>query len=356
MRVPVVLLTGVHPDALAATVVGLQFDLPHAVVVRHSLDPERQTLERIVSDLTGIVEHEVIELDHACVSCALREDVLPTLERVARDPRWRTVIAHLPIGAQATQVCAVLARDTRLARYLRVASVVNPLDGPGLADDLLGDRLLADRGLHSSRDDRRGLGEVGAAMIEYADVVTVHGTVAPADLDLVRTLARPGVRVVTDTADLDPLLVTGQLHQHGQTHAWTDPARTEAAPVPASASVWTADLRSTHAFHPGRLLDGLDALGSGRHRSRGCFWLPTRPHRLLVWDGAGGQLSVGDGGPWAGRSPFTRIWLTGLGTAPAHLQDAFDRMLLTDAERASTSWEVGYDGFEPWLGEIRDVA
>lgn len=356
MRVPVVLLTGVHPDALATTVVGLQFDLPHAVVVRHRLDPGRQVLERIVSDLTGIVEHEVIELEHACVSCALREDVLPTLERVARDPRWRTVIAHLPIGAQATQVCAVLARDTRLARYLRVASVVTALDGPDLADDLLGDTLLADRELHSAREDRRGVGEVAGAMIEYADVVTLNGPVAPSDLDLVRTLARPGAHVVTDTADLDPLLVTGQLHSHGRTHAWIDPAGTDTTSAPASASVWTADLRSTRAFHPGRLLDGLDALGSGRHRSRGCFWLPTRPHRLLVWDGAGGQLSVGDGGPWAGRSPRTRILLTGLGTAPVHLQAAFDAMLLTEQERGSTSWQVTDDGFEPWLGEIRDVA
>lgn len=36
--------------------------------------------------------------------------------------------------------------------------------------DLLGDDLLADRGRHTSGEDRRGVGEVLAAMIEYADV------------------------------------------------------------------------------------------------------------------------------------------------------------------------------------------
>lgn len=356
MRVPVVLLTGVHPDALATAMVGLQFDLPHAVAVRHRIDPERRILERMVSDVTGIVEHEEIELAHACVSCALREDILPTLERVARDPRWRTVIAHLPVGTLASQVCAVLARDTRLARYLRVASVVTPLAGPDLVDDLLGDVLLADRGLHSSDDDRRGLGETAAAMIEYADVVAVEGAADPAARDLVRRLARPDATLLDACADLDPFTITGQLHRHEITRAWVGPVRSGPPVDQPSPYGWTVELTSDRPFHPVRLLDGLDALGGGRHRSRGCFWLPTRPGQVLVWDGAGGQLSVGDGGFWAGRAPRTRLLLTGVGIRPAHLEAAFEGLLATPEELAADQWNPVIDGFEPWLGTIRDVA
>lgn len=355
MRVPVVLLTGVHPEALAAAMVGLQFDLPHAVAVRHHLDPEANALTRVVSDVTGIVEHVRIDLDHACVSCALREDVLPTLERVGRDPRWRTVIAHLPVGTHASQVCAVLAQDDRLARYLRIASVIAPLTGPGLIDDLLGDTLLADRGLHTAIDDRRGLGETAAAMVEYADVVAIEGAPDEATRDLVRRLARPDATVLDACADLDPLVVTGQLHRHGATRAWVDPVRTGPTAVRSSPYGWCLELASPRPFHPQRLIDGLDALGGGRHRSRGCFWLPTRPDRVAVWDGAGGQLSVGDGGPWAGRERRTRLLLTGVGAQPARLEDAFASLLATDAELAG-SWRLPYDGFEPWLGEIREVA
>ena len=100
MRTPVVLLTGVDPEAMATAMVSLQFDLPNAVAVRHRirhLADDWSVLRRTVSDVTGVVERHEVELDHACVSCAIREDVLPTLERLAADGRWASIVAHLPL-------------------------------------------------------------------------------------------------------------------------------------------------------------------------------------------------------------------------------------------------------------------
>jgi G3E family GTPase len=355
MRIPVVLLTGVDPDAMAAAMVGLQFDLPAAVAVRHTIDVERSVLTRTVSDVTGVVEHEEIDLAHACVSCAIREDVAPTLERLARAGRWESVVAHLPVGAAAAQVCAVVGHDPRLARHLRVSGVVTALDGPGVVDDLLGDALLAERGRHSSDDDRRGVGEVAAAMVEYADVVVTHGPTEPVGTELVVALARPDARVAQGVEHLDGALLTGTLHRHGRTTAWADAVRSTPLPPRDARHAWRRELASHRAFHPGRLLDDLARLGGGRHRSRGCFWLPTRPGQVLVWDGAGGQLSVGSGEPWGTRVPLTRLVLTGVGTPPAHLDDAFASMLLTDDE-AHHGWLLAEDGFEPWLGPIRRIA
>jgi hypothetical protein len=62
MRVPVVLVTGVDPTAMSAVTVGLQWDLPSAVAVQHRIDPERQVLHRIVSDMTGVLDREEITL------------------------------------------------------------------------------------------------------------------------------------------------------------------------------------------------------------------------------------------------------------------------------------------------------
>lgn len=352
------LLTGVSPNAMATTMVGLQFDLPHAVAVRHSIDVEEQVLERVVSDVTGVIEREETMLEHACVSCALREDIIPTLERLAKDGRWRTVIAHLPVDAEATQVCNVLAWDTRLARHVRVASVVTALAGGTLVEDLLGDSLLVERQLHSSYEDTRGVGEVAASMTEYADVVVVTDASEPSGVELVRALVRPKARVIAGAEMVDAALVSSNLHHHATASAWASPVRTCQLDELASEHVWQVDLRSEQAFHPGRLLDGLDRLGGGRHRSRGCFWLPTRPGQVLVWDGAGGQLSIGNGEGWGKRSPLTRLVLTGIGSAPSYLRETFDDLLLTptEAPAGSTSWHDREDGFEPWLGPIREVA
>ncbi len=358
MRTPVVLITGIDPGPMAAVAVGLQWDLPNAVVVRHHIDVERQVLERVVSDVSGVIEREDIELEHACVSCAIREDVVPTIERCARDGRWKTVLAHLPLGAEAGQVCSVMAWDTRLARHVRVASVVTALAGEDLVEDLLGDQLLHERGRHSSEEDSRGVGEVACGMVEYADVVVVTAPGEATALDLVRTLARPDATVVPGSEFVEAAHVAGQLHSHPRTNAWASPLATpELGPV-ASPSVWRLELSSPRAFHPERLLADLERLGAGRHRSRGCFWLPTRPGHALVWDGAGGQLSIGTGEAWGRRTPLTRIVIAGVGTAPAHLADAFEELLVRPDEAllANRGWDTSEDGFEPWLGEIRESA
>ncbi|WP_370288113.1 GTP-binding protein [Nocardioides sp.] len=360
MRTPVVLLTGVDAASMAGAMVSLQFDLPGAVAVRHEIDVEAQTLLRVVSDLSGVVETERIDLAHACVSCAIREDVVPTLERLAATGRWQTIVAHLPVGAEARQVCGVLAWDTRLARRLRIASVVTALSGAGLADSLLGEDLLVERGVQTSDDDRRGVGEVACAMVEYADVVVLDGLEGEIDRDgwaLVRTLARPDAAVVRGVVDLTADLVLSRRHQHGATEAWAGNVLEAEAPQPAGSMVWRLDLRSEHAFDPVLLLDDIEVLGAGRHRSRGCFWLPTRPGDALAWDGAGGQLSIGLAEPWGRRRPFTRLLLIGLGTPPLHLIPEFDRLLAPGATaRATTGTATAEDGFEPWLGPIEGVA
>ncbi|MFW6772697.1 GTP-binding protein [Nocardioides sp. CPCC 205120] len=359
MRTAVVLVTGVAPDAMAAAQLSLLWDLPDAVAVRHHIDLDRGVLERVVSDLTGVVEHVEVELEHACVSCALREDVLPTLDRLARDGRWRSVVAQLPVGAEADQVCGVLARDPRLARRLRLAAVVTALPDATLVDDLLGDETLAERGLATSHDDERGVGEVACSMVEFADVVVTTGAVGtPTGPELLRALARPDVPVVRG-ADLlaGSDLVARPPHQHSRSRAWASHVRELPLPVPGSADVWTLELVSDRPFHPERLLDGLESLALGRHRTRGCFWLPTRPGRALLWEGAGGQLSIGDGEPWGDRVPRTQLAFTGTGEPPLHLATAFEGLLVPRAAFGrGIGWHQAEDGFEPWLGPVRDVA
>ncbi len=356
MQTPIVVVTGVDPDAMATTMVGLQFGLPDAVAVRHHIDVERQVLTRTVSDLGGVLEQQETLLEHACVSCAIREDILPTLERLARAGRWQSVVAHLPVGGEAGQVCWVLARETRYARLLRVSAVVAAIGTHDPVRDLLGDDLLAERGVHSSYDDRRGIGEVLGAMVEHADLIVVDGDAPPIARGLVRTLARPDATVVTGATDLDAATLTGGLHQHSRTQAWTAPTRAHDLPLTGVEGIWQLDLRSSRPFHPSRLLASLEKLGVGPHRSRGCFWLPSRPGRVIAWDGAGGQLSIGHDGPWGTRSPFTRLVLTGVGVAPEHARAAFAEMLAHPSEAGRDGWQVSEDGFEPWLGPIRDAA
>lgn len=358
MRTPLVVVTGVDPAAIDAAMVGLSWDLPGAVAVRHRINPESQVLTRIVSDASGIVEHIDIPLEHACVTCALREDIVPTLERLGRDQRWRSIVAALPASAEADQLGNVLARNGTLNRFLRLVGVVASVSAGNLVHDLLADDLLHERGWHTNPFDERGVGETACALIEYADVTVLDQDPGAEGLDLVRALARPGANVVTGHHQVDTPEILQGLHSHQATTAWSATLRTADLPPLRDGEAWRISLTSMRAFHPERLLDQIERLGTGRHRSRGSFWVPTRPDAVLQWSGAGGQLSIGSFDSWGRRMPETKLLFTGVGELPADLAVAFDDFLLTpiEASQNQAAWRVHEDGLEPWLGDIRDVA
>lgn len=351
-------VTGTDPVAMDTTLLSLAWDLSRAVSVRHRINPESQVLTRTVSDSSGVVEHEQIQLEHACVSCALREDIMPTLHRLALDGRWDAIVSGLPTATEAGQLAHLLSTDSRLARHLKLSTVVAAVAAGNVVHDLLSDDLLRERGAHTNPGDDRGVGEVTCAQVEFADVVVLAGDADDAEMDLVRALARPDAQHVTGTDLLDGAALTAHRHQRSAAAAWSSPESWSELPPLGPSEAWRLDLSTPRAFHPERLLDQIERLGSGPYRSRGTFWVPTRPGSALEWSGAGGQLSIGSYSNWGRRTPHTRLIFTGLGATPPELVTAFEDLLLspTEALLDQRSWDVPDDGLEPWLGDIRDIA
>lgn len=370
-------VTGVDGRAQAAATLGLQFDLPSAVVVHHRLDIPANRLHRTVADITGVLEEEVVDIEHACATCALREDILPTLQRLAEIGRWEAIIARLPVSASADQLCKVLHGSPEAAPDVRIGGVVCAVDGLTLVDDLTGSATLEDEGRAAHPGDDRGVGETLAGLVEYADVITAHtpdvGRTRGRGLDLVRALARPDAIVTSGWPGLGAEALLQGLRDHDRAEAWVAEVRRGVLPARTPEGTWRLELSSDRPLHPDRLSEHVEVLGAHRYRARGCFWLATRPGELCVWDGAGGHLSIGAVGPWhPGRPAITRIVVTGLDAAGSDgdadggaddigaddLRAAFEACLLTDAEMAERGpyWEVAHDGLEPWLGAIRRVA
>lgn len=356
---PVILVGGVAADAMATVTLGLQWDLPRAVVVAHRIDLGRQVVTRTVSDATGLLDTAELDVEHACVSCAIREDIVPTLERLCADGRWGAVVALLPVAAECAQVCRVVAWAPQRVQHVHIAASVVALDAASIRDDLLGNDLLADRGLHTADDDRRGVGEVACSMVEYADAVVMVGEVDTQARELVETLARPTALLVGEGEHLDAATLAAGLHDHAMSEEWVAAVRRSRIDRGSRRShVWLRDLYADRPFHPERLRANLDGLGGGPRRTRGCFWLPTRPLQVCSWEGAGGQVGVGHAGAWRRSEPVTRIVAVGLDDGADEVSAAFEAALLSaaEAERRGQIWEVDSDGYEPWLGPVGRVS
>jgi G3E family GTPase len=346
IMLPVVIVSTVDPVLRETALLSLLTDLPGTGVLRQDLDPESGSLRRIVSDERGIHEDVTRLLEHTCLGCAIREDSLPALEAMVAAGRWKRIVWALPVSAQSLPAARPLCAEGAVVG-VQLAAVVCVVDADQVEADLMGDALLADRQLALSADDRRSVGEAVAAQLEHADLVLTTGS-DPVGLTLADHLR--GRRTLRSALfNTRATQVFAPRHSPRHAEARVDPCRIQAPDAPDAHGVWSLDLLSPRPVHPGRFIEGLDELAGRRVRSRGRFHLTTRPGRVGVWDAAGRQLSIGDGGRWRVGTPSTRLVFTGVDDDRARIAEGFARMLMTDAELAGSRPTA--DGLDNWLGD-----
>lgn len=369
--IPVSVLAGSDPVLRDSALFGLLMDAPGVVAVRHDIHPDH--LRRVVLDATGVIDDVLVPLEHACLSCAVREDAVPTIARLAHDGRWDHVLLALPVSAEPLPAARALAAATAPGETLahtRVATSVALVDAGTLQQDLFGDDTLAERDLELTADDERSVGEALAAQIEQADLVVACGSepLSATTSGLLDRLRGAGTRRVDGLHALSAHDLATGTHSPSRAERRAHPLGARLVTGPGSAPgdrSWTLELRSPLPFHPERLLDRIEDLSSGGLRARGVFHVADRPGLACLWDGAGGQLAVADLGPWsevcAGTAPHTRIVVVGVaddrGAGPGlqddrqRLREAFHAALCTPEELAAgVEWLWREDHLAPWLG------
>lgn len=353
-RVPCVVVAAADPtlrDELCWTILG---ELPASRMLRYDVVtlPAGPGFRRTVSQSGCVLDQREIDVTTNCMTCALRIDLLVALEQLRRTG-LQPVVLGLPVGTNLASVLAALGADITIEPPLSPADIrevvlaVNPAT---LIDDLTGDDLLADRAQQWGESDRRSVGEVLAAAIDFADHVVPGDSHEPTAHAMLAHLA--GDRTISQTDLAGSALLNGR-RDRDTARRRIDPRHTSPPGTTTVAGAWTLDLASWRPAHPERLNRRLPDLATGRLRGRGRFWLPTRPHTLCVWDNAGSQLSIGDGGDWNGSPPSTRLVITGIDIPDRdRILIAFDDMLMTDSElvRGLPSWIGRDDGLDAWLG------
>ncbi|WP_232820145.1 GTP-binding protein [Brachybacterium sp. YJGR34] len=348
---PVVVLTAVDPVLGNALTTSLLLDAEEAVALRYELVPESTVLRRLVVAAGGVIEDERVDLDHPCVSCAMREDATAVLARLARTPGIGAALLAPPGSADPAVVVGAL-RPHQDLWHLAGATVV--VDADAAVEDLLGDDTLAERGLRWGAGDGRSVGEALAAQIEFSDRIVLEGDPAGPGAELLEHLRAPDQHRVEGLYALEAAALFGGALDHARALRRRDARCVEPHDGPAVHGTWTLDLSSPRPFHPDRLLENIEALGGGRLRGRGRFWVPDRPDSICQWDGAGGQVSIGAVWRTGTELPTTRLVVTGIDPADRRrVARAFERSLLSEREWADglAPWLGAEDRLAPWLGE-----
>ncbi|WP_320782533.1 CobW family GTP-binding protein [Streptomyces sp. CRN 30] len=312
---PVVIVGGLHADARRATVEQLLAEVPGGVVLHHDLATAAAgTVVRTVRDASGLLSAGEAPLVNDCACCALREDLVPELRRLADAGAVPLAVVELWDSVEPKAMAEVVT-----AGGFTVTGVITAVD-PALVLPCLGNGDdLADGGLAAAATDQRTVADTFARQLEYAPVLALADSPEADDEDheLLAQLHPTARRVpIGQTARRvpidhgDPISPRSELVKAA--FAGFDVEAAAAAQHPACAllpadadahGVATLVWRRRRPFHPERLYAALEDLTCAAARSRGRFWLADKADTLLHWDAAGGALCVEGAGPWLASLP-----------------------------------------------------
>ncbi|GGY87242.1 cobalamin biosynthesis protein CobW [Streptomyces olivaceoviridis] len=305
-RLPVAIVAGLHADARRAAVEQILRTVPGSVALHRDLTSAvDRVVHRTVRDADGLLGSGDAPLVNDCACCALREDLVPELLRLATEGTYRLVVVELWDSVEPQAMAGVVASAGAPLALTGVATAVDlALVLPYLSN---GDDL-ADVGLAAAPTDQRTVADTFARQLEYPTVIALG------DGDSCDEVADDTDRALL--AQLTPGARSVRVESGGALgaalSAGFDVAAAAARVHPACAllpqscdehGVSTFVWRRERPFHPQRLYAALEDLACAAARSRGRFWLADRPDTLLSWDAAGGALCVESAGPWLAALP-----------------------------------------------------
>ncbi|PMR68905.1 zinc metallochaperone GTPase ZigA [Halomonas heilongjiangensis] len=336
-------------------------------------------------------EERLVEMSNGCICCTLREDLLVEVGRLAREGRFDQLVIESTGISEPLPVAETFTFEDEHGRSLssvaRLDTLVTVVDGANFLDQYRQAQSLAEAGESLGEEDERNVADLLVDQIEFCDVLLISKTdlidaARLAELQAVLRSLNPDAELIPMTRGqvaLDKVLDTGRFsfERAQQAPGWLKELRGEHVPETEEYGISSFAYHARRPFHPQKFHDLLhgDWFGGRLLRSKGFFWLATRPQFAGQWSQAGGIAHHGFAGlfwkavpesRWpddpAYRAAIMEKWQEPFGDMRQelvfigqHLDQericrALDDCLLSDGELSAGNavWEALPDPFPAW--------
>lgn len=335
-------------------------------------------------------EEKLVEMSNGCICCTLREDLLVEITRLAKEDRFDYLLIEttgisepLPIAETFTFADE---DGTSLADVAQLDTMVTVVDGYNFLKDYSSQDMLAARGESLGEEDERTVVDLLVDQIEFCNVLVLNKTdlMTPAEIGqlegMLKTL-NPRAQLLHSSfgkVPLNRIMHTGlfDFEQASDAPGWLQELRGEHVPESEEYGISSFVYRARTPFHPERLWQWLNTEWPGVVRSKGRYWIASRPDVCATWSQAGAVTRTELAGMWWAATPsehwpddeesFHHIksrWqspygdrqqelvMIGMHMDKVALSARFDACLLTDAEitLGMEAWHTFPDPFPPWI-------
>ncbi|WP_192457074.1 zinc metallochaperone GTPase ZigA [Musicola keenii] len=361
----------------------------------------------IVNDMSEVnidadlVNHEVtldhrqeklVSMSNGCICCTLREDLLVAVRELAQTGRYDYLLIESSGISEPLPVAETFTFEDengqRLSDFARLDTLVTVVDGVNFLQQYQEAQSLQEAGESLGEDDERSVSELLIEQIEFCDVLLVSKTDEMAAEQRNEVMAvlhslNPEARILPiahGQVELDEVLNTGRFSfdKASMAPGWLRELRGAHTPETESYGISSFVYQARRPFDPMRFYRFLEQAdwGTGRLlRSKGFFWLASRPFDAGSWHQAGGVLRYGYAGRFwksiprehwpqdeASREAIEEKWQEPFGDMRQEIVfigqnldqkwivRQLDDSLLTDEQLLAgvDSWQTLEDPFEPW--------
>ena len=317
-------------------------------------------------------EEKLVELTNGCICCTLREDLIESVGKLAREGRFDQLVIESTGISEPMPVAATFEWEFEdgfvLGDIARLDTMVTVVDASTFLAEVVKGQALADRNMQAGQGDERTIADLLVDQVEFANVLVLNKTdlvSANAAGTVEATIRRLNpsahiVRAVRGVVDLSEVLGTGRYNPDiaAQFDGWDEELAGGHTPETEEYGIGSLTFTADRPFHPERLDSALSQLNR-LLRSKGFFWLASRPDLAAIWSQAGPNLSFEPGAHWTSLDlpPGQEIVFIGIRLDRPHVRDLLNSALLTDAELAAGphAWRQYRDPFPSW-GEMHEHA
>lgn len=331
-------------------------------------------------------EERLVEMSNGCICCTLREDLLIEISKLASEGRFDYLLIESTGISEPLPVAETFTfrneTGASLSDIARLDTLVTVVDAFNFTRDVGSEDTLDARGETMGAGDDRTVADLLVEQIEFCDVLVLNKADLVSHSELVRlenmlAALNPRARILRSEMGRVPLssiLNTSLFDFETAANApgWLATLRGEETPESETYGISSFVYRARSPFHPRRWWNLIHREWPGVIRSKGYFWLATRPDFVGSWSQAGATSRYGATGIWWAAVPTSEwpkdpdslamikeqwdsqfgdrhqeIVLIGTNMDQSALKAAFDACLLTERE-AEIPPAVLYDPFPPW--------
>jgi len=333
-------------------------------------------------------EEKLVEMSNGCICCTLREDLMIEVERLAKEKRFDYLLIEstgISEPIPVAQTFSFIDEDSGidLSRYSYIDTMVTVVDSFNFFKDFGSPETLMDRGLTNIDEDYRTIVDLLTDQIEFANVIILNKAdlVTKQELSFLRdsiNKLNPSAKLIESTfSTINPneILHTASFdfEKAQQSAGWIEELQKEGhTPETEEYGISSFVYRTKKPFDPVRFWNYIQqGFPLSVIRSKGLFWLASRPDQALIWSQAGGSLKADSAGVWWSSMPFeSRIQQISFVENQQHIESDWDKnfgdrkneivfigqnmnetlirshldsCLLTDKQLETQQWQKGYE-------------